>query len=279
MLRSILCADSRANNFENYTQPDFHIDYVIRRGATISSLHKFTENFLSSHTTVEERLSVKVCVGINDLLRKIQHDNGRELTIENVSVDVICARLKQFKTSIKEKRPNTLFGFITIPHFSFERYIDFSISQRKLHHSKFSDAEVSNLQETINSSVNAINNFIISENVSDISELGRPLTVQWHKEILHRHSQRTGRNKTRRIVDSYHFGRLYDGLHAKSHIKRKWFRSLCLVFERELKQSQILDCHLSSSASNYSDTVSISDSESDSEPLYSCWKRQKTCHN
>ncbi|MES9904276.1 MAG: hypothetical protein ABW168_16575 [Sedimenticola sp.] len=219
---------------------------------------------------------MKVCVGINDLLNKTRHKFGSELELANISLDAIFDCFRHFKQSVKLQRPNTLFAFITIPHFSFLGYRDFSIANKKLSRSKFTEDELKKFQITLNEKINEINDFLINENVTDNSELGRPLSVLWHKEIRHQHTHRSGRcRKKRTLVYSYHFSRLYDGLHAKSHIKRKWFRSFCFVFEKETINAQSLaDEHLSDS-SGFSDTISVSDTESESEPLYQCWKRQK----
>ncbi len=84
------------------------------------------------------------------------------------------------------------------------------------------------------------------------------------KKILHKHTNRSGRKRhNRQFVYSYHFSRLYDALHAKSHVKRKWFRSLCYVFEKEFSRHAAIDDHLSDS-SGFSDTVSLLETDSDS---------------
>ena len=71
MHRNILCADSRANNFDKYEQPaDVTIEFVIRRGATISRIECETLKYLEN-CGVSEKINIKVCIGINDILQFI----------------------------------------------------------------------------------------------------------------------------------------------------------------------------------------------------------------
>ncbi|MES9880272.1 MAG: hypothetical protein ABW185_05255 [Sedimenticola sp.] len=273
MLRNIFCCDSRGNNFDKYEQPDIKIEYIIVRGATVSSLQRETLHYLHKYTDHEEKLNIKVCVGINDLLRKV---NG-VTTVSDIGVESLFHKLKQFKSVVQSERPNALFGFVTIPHCSLADYGEFC-AQKKNKTKSNPPANVSQndlvaTQSVLNQKVNDINRMLITENFSATKIGIRPLTVQFHKEILHLHTKRAGKKKKNKTVHSYHFSRLYDGLHAKSHIKRKWFRSLVQIFKREsnaLLPTPNCD-YISESEDNFSDVIS----DTDSEPTYTCWKRQK----
>ena len=69
MQRNILCADSRANTFEYEQSAEIRIEFVIRCGATIYRLECQTLKYLKENCGVDEKINIRVCVGINDICR------------------------------------------------------------------------------------------------------------------------------------------------------------------------------------------------------------------
>jgi hypothetical protein len=71
---SVFVEDSRANNFDTYSQPqDLNIHYIIQRGATVDILTDLTCSFLYSHETNLDNyqvILVKLSAGINNLLHR-----------------------------------------------------------------------------------------------------------------------------------------------------------------------------------------------------------------
>ena len=70
----VFVGDSRANNFDTYSQPqDLNIHYIIQRGATVDILTDLTCSFLYSHETNLDNyqvILVKLSAGINNLLHR-----------------------------------------------------------------------------------------------------------------------------------------------------------------------------------------------------------------
>jgi hypothetical protein len=70
----VFVGNSRANNFDTYSQPqDLNIHYIIQRGATVDILTDLTCSFLYSHETnldIYQVLLVKLSAGINNLLHR-----------------------------------------------------------------------------------------------------------------------------------------------------------------------------------------------------------------
>ena len=70
----VFVGDSRANNFDTYSQPlDLNIHYIIQRGATVDILTDLTCSFLFSHETNLDNyqvILVKLSAGINNLLHR-----------------------------------------------------------------------------------------------------------------------------------------------------------------------------------------------------------------
>ena len=78
-------------------------------------------------------------------------------------------------------------------------------------------------------------------------------------------------------MDSFHFDRLYDGLHAESHIKNKLFQ---LLMKARARKNQLNKSKGNKKVAKSSTTVTRRSScvDSDSEKVTEedrCWKRQK----
>ena len=82
---------------------------------------------------------------------------------------------------------------------------------------------------------------LVNSEVVEINKLECVWTIEWAGVIRKRHKKSCGRkNKNAKVPDSFNFDRLYDGLHAKSHIKNKWFQFLmkACTCENQLNKSK-----------------------------------------
>ncbi|CAG2220644.1 unnamed protein product [Mytilus edulis] len=135
---AFIVTDSRGNNFDSnriFEQPpDFKIEYCIVRGATVNELKDvFLQRLNSVDTNRCLPIIVKVAVGINDFTKFIKNKNReRELVYSGAKGLEIYEKILEFKAAVKEKLPNALVGFITVPPISFKKYKEHCFENKKL---------------------------------------------------------------------------------------------------------------------------------------------------
>ena len=230
----IFVADSRAHSFDKYAKPaDFHfgIDFIIRRGAKVSDLVRPTLAKLRSYSQ-QDRLIIKVAVGINNLTKFIYDPTHRRRVLTRSSLDAnsLLALLEDFRAQVVSTRPNSIVSFCTIPTASFAK---FQLS-RRLTAPILSEAELYTAQEDLDTVLDSVNSRIPALNVGSLSSFISitPHNLAWHSHIR-RVSKRMSRSGKLRSSVRSNFSQLYDGLHATSSLKKRWFLDLYKSFARE----------------------------------------------
>lgn len=256
-MQRVVVGDSRINNFDCYQQPkDFNIIYVIQRGAKVNQLKDKTLQTLQAVGIGKDcQVEIKLCAGINEFLSREHHEGGIETKLSDINVHDIVHKFISFKTDVKSIYLNAQVSFATVPHMSFEKYRMHCIKNKTLSKPKYSTEENQAFQKSLNTKVNEVNKLLIAENTKNSAK-----TVFLHSDICKSHTKRKGRNKRKVSQLSYHFGRLYDGLHACSETKRKWFEKIIASF---------------TSTKPSTSTVLNSTSDSSSDESDRHWKRQK----
>ena len=93
----VFVGDSRANNFDTYSQPqDLNIHYIIQREATVNILTDLTYSFLYSHGTNLDNyqvILVTLSAGINNLLHS-------ENVLSDIGPQQFIDKLLHFKNVI-----------------------------------------------------------------------------------------------------------------------------------------------------------------------------------
>ena len=284
-IQCLLVADSRANSFDNYEQPtDIKVHYIIRRGANIKQLLDETLQYLTSHD-IPKLYFVKIAAGINDLLDKV----SGALIPSQLSVDSFILKLIDFRKAVKFICPFALVGFVTIPTVYFQGHKSYCESQGQLLYHGISEKVLNANQVAINEKIQIINSRIRHENSKQqLGHVAGCWTVSWHQSIVKDIKKRRG--KSRRLVSAirYSYDSLYDGLHAKSTVKKYWFSLLVHCFRSDIEytvnENQTGSCEsyasMVESENNLqeigSNELLVSSQDSEVSETDQCWKRKKT---
>lgn len=226
-------ADSRALNFEHYGQPSqFKTHYVVERGARIRDLMQPT---IAKLRTIhrDTTVVVKIAAGINDITRIVRTEHDKFLRPSTRSADEIFIELCTFKDLLKRERRNILVGLVTIPTVSVRKYAEINGYRA----TEELERDFSQDQREIDDNLQTINYRIRGENRQPQLDFPRgPRTVSWHSSVT-RKSFRKSRNKNKpgKPTTRSSFGQLYDGIHAVSQLKRKWFHQLITAFTAEIR--------------------------------------------
>ena len=267
-----MISDSRGNRFDLKPQPSgLDITYVITRGKTIEQLAQLAFEKLK-HCPSTQHFSFKFCAGINNfLLKEYFNDGSVAVRPSGLSPESFIESLTEIKSSVKCRFPNATVAFATIPSVSFEHIQNSRVDSGLVKARKYSSQELNGFQTAITQTLDQVN-----LDIKEINKLERRWTIEWAEVIKKRHRKSCGRNnKNSTLTDSYHFDRLYDGLHAKSEIKNKWFNLVVKACHREKllvtaiekprnPQNQLIP------SEGAPDSDSVSDGEEDR-----CWKRKK----
>lgn len=268
--RFVVICDSRGNKFDLKPQPPgLSIIYVIRRGKTIEELTDLAFEKLKDYSSTQH-FSFKFCAGINNFLSKEYFNDGSvAIRPSRLSPDRFIETLADIKSRVKCRFPNATVAFATIPSVSFEHIQSYRLDSGLLRSIKYSPHEIAEFQTVITQTLNRVNS-----EITEINKLERRWTIQWAEVIKKHHKKKCGRgNKNSTLTDSYHFDRLYDGLHAKSEIKNKWF----LLVVKACRRETVLARASKTPTQRLSVPCQIapnSDSDSDGEDDR-CWKRKK----
>lgn len=277
---AIIVGDSRLAGFQHYSSnTDLQLQFVIRRGAQVADLvHPTLQTVRNVHKIGV--LVVKISCGINNFTKFISHRDGRELTYAGITADNVFSQLHDFKRKIKEIRPDALVGFVTVPTLSFAKNIKSRIESRKLVKSKFTEADIKEVQQSLDEQIQLLNIKLKFEN--SVRQAGHKKgcrTVSWHSYITKCSKRKRNKLARRsRTVIRNNFSKLYDGLHAVSDLKRRWFQDLvaCITAERKYTiydKSQTIQVAISG---NTSSTTEESDTSEQSQDCHWDFKRRKT---
>jgi len=236
LFRAVLVGDSRLVGFDRYVRPtNLNLDFVIKRGACVEDLVEPTVQLLQQKEFRNaDIVVVKLVAGINNFTSIISHSEGKELTLSHTSELGVFQKIVAFKERVKKVCPQALVGFATIPTLSFQKNIQHRIEVGKLRKSKYSSGEILRFQQELDEKLVQINARIKFDNSRKQTGHSKGcLTVSLHRDIT-RESKRRNRGGKLRVVTRNTFNQLYDGLHAKSELKLKWFERLCKALKSEI---------------------------------------------
>lgn len=228
--------DSRLWGVDNYAKPkDVNIEFVLRRGAKIEELVDPTVDLLKEQRfKAADIVVVKVAAGINNLTFIDSHKSGREISRSSTTDLALFNKIKDFKQKIKEVCPNALVGFATIPTLSFKKNIEYRIRKGNLVKSKHTKHEIDHIQNELDETVGKVNTRIKLENSNrQVGHRKGCLTVSLHRDVA-KQTKRRNRSGRLRVIEKNSFKQLYDGLHAESSLKHKWFDKLCQAVKTEI---------------------------------------------
>ena len=254
----ILVGDSRLCGFEKFDYGKFKFHHVIKRGAVLKDLVSETLSILRDYQGSDRSIIVKIACGINEFTKFEYHKEGKNLRFRSdVSSQTVFDSLKSFKRKIKTEVPTSVVGIITVPTLSFLTYRNFrenkekdkrankhqteSRSGKRTHKSsrpdksRASDKDLQDDQEKLDKELVLLNASIKLENSRKQTGLLKGCyTVSWHNSIS-RVSIRKRRSGSRKVVRN-NFSELYDGLHPKQSLKKRWHNQLlkCATSELEL---------------------------------------------
>lgn len=216
-IKKLFVSDSRACNFNRYRNSS-EIDFIIQRGAKISDLSQLVLSKLRTYRS-DHYILLKFAAGINDFttFTRRNREGKRTLTRSDKTAHNVLAQLLELKQQIISCHHNIIVTFVTIPPASFRKF------QEHRQVTIFNDTELLQLQRELDQQIDVINSAIIAEN-KNLQLNIVPRTLSWHTSIRQPTQRRKYRNK---------FSKLYDGLHACSDLKRRWFSELRRSFDIE----------------------------------------------
>ena len=173
-----------------------------------------------------QNYEVKLAAGINDLtvFTESTHSRAKVLQKSDLSLDGLFAKYTNFKQQVLGCRATAIVSFVTIPPASFAKFqASKSLSVPILSEADltYNQKQLDFLLEQANARIRALN----SELQLGVSSR----TLSWHTSIRKssKRKNRSGHYTTLRND----FSHLYDGLHAKSDLKKKWYSELLRSFE------------------------------------------------
>ena len=237
-VHQLLVADSRAYSFDQYTHPPFSnlsVDFVIQRGAKIDDLVLPTVTKLRSYDPLDFTV-IKLAAGINDLTEFVYtvHSRSKVLKKSDLSLDGFFARLYRFKQQIQACRPLTIVSIVTIPLASFSKFQ----ASRHLSSPVLSVEELITNQKQLDSLLDQANARIREFN--NELQLGMSTrTLSWHTSVRKPSKRKTRTSKHNKSLRN-DFSQLYDGLHATSTLKKKWYNELYRSFDLDTRSLLVL---------------------------------------
>ncbi|CAC5380191.1 unnamed protein product [Mytilus coruscus] len=161
----------------------------------------------------------------------------RELVYSGAKGLEIYEKILEFKAAVKEKLPNALVGFITVPPISFKKYKEHCFENKKLTVSEISNDDLLKFQKDLEKEVELLNEKIIFGNCEKQSgHLKGCRTISWHRSVCR--LGKVKRGKKYQKVYKNDFRELYDGIHGTSDIKQKWFSQLIIAIRAEISYTK-----------------------------------------
>lgn len=231
----LFAADSRAYSFDQYKKPadiSCHVHFIIKRGAVVEDLISPTLAKIR-RWGIDDVIIIRLAAGINNLteLYSLFPNTKKVLRRSTVTADDLLHQFAQFKRAVHRVRPNALVGLTTIAPASFARFQTY----KQLAVPILDDEALQTNQQELDSIIDTVNATI--KTINTTPQHGFTLrTLSWHTAVR-KTTKRRGRYHINYAVRN-NFAPLYDGLHAKSTLKRKWYKLVYQVFEREYKEWQ-----------------------------------------
>ena len=234
--KSIVIGDSRLCGFDRKNTGEIDIDFVIIRGAHVNDVLVPALDKIRSLQTFEGGiLIIKIALGINHFTEFVRHGQGVELKYSGATGCQVFNELRSFKQRIKSVRPDALVGFVTVPTISFVANKNYRLEAGKLKSSIYSDEQLQCFQITLDQEITLLNFKLKEENSFKQDGHNRGcMTVSWHKYVTRSSKRKRNKQSTKsQTVVRNNFSGLYDGIHAISTLKQKWFYDLCACIRKE----------------------------------------------
>ena len=229
-IRYLFVSDSRGFSFDKYRKPadtNIDVDFIILRGATISDLLTAILTRLRRYSA-DDYIIIKLAAGINDLLTFVYDSEagGRVLKRSAAGSEQVLAEIRRFKQRVLAFRPFALVSFVTIPTASFRKFQ----ASKKLRKPILDEADLLRYQLDLDTELDEINKCLRDINAETQHGIS-PKHLIWHTAVRKPVKRKPGHVHQR--VKSNNFSALYDGLHAKATVKRKWFVSVIKALQTE----------------------------------------------
>ena len=132
-------------------------------------------------------------------------------------------------------------GFIKIPTVSLEKFNALQKLTGVLWKPKLLDRELKSQQAKLDSELHELNLQLKIENNKQQTPHSKGCrTISWHNSITTR-SKKKSRKGHYRLKYTNNFKRLYDGVHAVSELKRKWYKELCKAVLAEIRYTSQIE--------------------------------------
>ncbi len=149
----------------------------------------------------------------------------------DISLDDLFAKFNRFKRQVLASRPTTAISIVTIPPVSFARFQ----ATKHLSSPILTESELKHNQRQLDLLLDQANARIRSVN-TELQFGFSTRTLSWHTSVR-KPSKRKNRSSYYTSLRN-DFSQLYDGLHAKSTLKRKWYNELLKCFEIDTRALQ-----------------------------------------
>jgi hypothetical protein len=242
--RALIVTDSRGKIFveKEPENQDLYITYnIVVSGARIPQLLSETLVRLSTFPT-KDIFMVRLGAGINELTKKIHHENGCEVVLnEHPS---LWENVLSFKDEIRRTHPNTLVSLCTIPPVDFEACHKFYIQRGWLKKSILTESSRKAQQEELKSILTHTNHLISVENKKEQLVKGAgfvtPSQLYFHQEIERTFTKRK-KDGTKKTTKHIRQDTLVDGIHPTRYVAGKWFELVHINFFKEVHKLNFPD--------------------------------------
>lgn len=228
----VIVGDSRITGFEAYSRRELsrrvRIFFIAQRGAKIDDLCRPTIELIRS-LPLHEPVIVKLAAGINNLTQFKNIRQNNTLVSSRITRAEVFQELISFKQTIKRSARVVLVGIVNIPVLSFEKYHNYKgygrvLTRREIDHEQL---RVEQILDQVNKDIERENGYYQTGFVRG------PRSVYWDRTVR-RSSKRRNRDNHMVTTVRSHFRYLYDGLHATSYLKHKWFGEMCRAINKEI---------------------------------------------
>ena len=151
------------------------------------------------------------------------------------NIESIKNQISSFYKSLQDQ--NITFKMVHIPSASLSKYSDFNITKKKLTQTTFSDTQFEQQQKNLENDVEEINDHISLQN-----QIFKTHSVRWDRDLMKFSKKKRGKNgQNCKNCKSFSYSNLYDGVHANSFLKCKWFTFWVNSIEKSLNSHSDTD--------------------------------------
>lgn len=240
MSHIIFGTDSRGRGLEQYIHQNnalttHTLHCIIIPGGTLSTIIQQVQNKIQSLTQQHNHTTIHctIAAGICNLTKKTFHQGGMEISYLRDANNIASIKQTISSTYQTMHSNNIHFNLVHIPPASISKYSEFNIQHGKLKQSSFTTTDFHEQQTTLEQDIQDINNHISTQN-----QIYSTLSIRWDRDILKCKKRKRGRNNNNtKISQCFSYSDLYDGVHANSQLKNKWFYFLVKSTDKSVFKS------------------------------------------